>query len=252
MDKPVLGILGFSDGDPAAHEMLKGVVQKQIDAIADALRADGRVEVVVADDMVHSDKTAKAYAEELKAKGVDGTIFAYGVFAFPVFSVIAARHGKGPFLLAAPLNPDWPGMVSMLAAGGGLDHEGIDHFRVAGDVKEKDVLEKIVTFAKCAKVVSRLNGQKYGLIGGRSLGMYSSTVSMQDWQDQFGVDVEHIDQLEIVRKAEEVDEAQVEKAFNWLTENVGKIEYNGTSFTPEKLKTQIRHYEATKKIIEEN
>ena len=58
MDKPVLGILGFSDGDPAAHEMLKGVVQKQIDAIADALRADGRVEVVVADDMVHSDKTA--------------------------------------------------------------------------------------------------------------------------------------------------------------------------------------------------
>ena len=123
---------------------------------------------------------------------------------------------------------------------------------MAGDVKEKDVLEKIVTFAKCAKVVSRLNGQKYGLIGGRSLGMYSSTVSMQDWQDQFGVDVEHIDQLEIVRKAEEVDEAQVEKAFNWLTENVGKIEYNGTSFTPEKLKTQIRHYEATKKIIEEN
>ena len=63
------------------------------------------------------------------------------------------------------------------------------------------------------------------------------------------IDVEHIDQLEIVRKAEEVDEAQVEKAFNWLTENVGKIEYNGTSFTPEKLKTQIRHYEATKKIV---
>lgn len=67
-----------------------------------------------------------------------------------------------------------------------------------------------------------------------------------------GVDVEHIDQLEIVRKAEEVDDAQVEKAYKWLTENVGKVEFNGTSFTPEKLKTQIRHYEATKKIIEEN
>ena len=156
MSKPVLGILGFSDGDPAAHKMLAPIVQAQIDAIVDALTADGRVEVVVAEDIVHSDKTAKAYAEDLKAKGVDATVFAYGVFAFPVFSVIAARYGKGPFLLAAPFNPDWPGMVSMLAAGGGLDHEGIDHFRVAGDVKEKAVLEKIVTFAKCAKVVSRL------------------------------------------------------------------------------------------------
>lgn len=140
-------------------------------------------------------------------------------------------------------------MVSMLAAGGGLDHEGIEHFRVAGDVNEKEVLEKIVTFAKCAKVVSSLSGQKYGLIGGRSLGMYSTTVSMQDWQEKFGVDVEHIDQLEIVRKAEEVDDAQVEKAYKWLTENVGKVEFNGTSFTPEKLKTQIRHYEATKRLL---
>ena len=252
MRKPVLGILGFSDGDKAAHEMLKPIVQAQVDAIAEALKKDGRVEVVVAEDIVHSDKTAKSYAEDLKAKGVDATVFAYGVFAFPVFSVIAARYGKGPFLLAAPFNPDWPGMVSMLAAGGGLDHEGIEHFRVAGDVNEKEVLEKIVTFAKCAKVVSGLSGQKYGLIGGRSLGMYSTTVSMQDWQEKFGVDVEHIDQLEIVRKAEEVDEAQVEKAYKWLTDNVGKIEFNGTSFTPEKLKTQIRHYEATKKIIEEN
>ena len=37
--KPVLGILGFSDGDPAAHEMLKGIVQTQVDAIADAILA---------------------------------------------------------------------------------------------------------------------------------------------------------------------------------------------------------------------
>lgn len=252
MRKPLIGILGFSDGDAAAHKMLKPIVQAQIDAIAEALAADGRVDFVVGEDIVHSDRTAKEYAEGLRAKGVDGTIFAYGVFAFPVFSVIAARYGKGPFLLAAPFNPDWPGMVSMLAAGGGLDHEGIGHFRVAGDVKDPKILEKIVTFAKCSMVVSGLQGQKYGLIGGRSLGMYSTTVSMQQWQDKFGIDVEHIDQLEILRRSENVPEEEVEKGFRWLTENVGKIEYNGRSFTPEKLKTQIRHYMATKEIIKEN
>ena len=252
MRKPILGVLGFSDGDPAAHKMLAPVVQAQIDAIVEALTADGRVDVVVGEDIVHSDRTAKEYAQNLKAKGVDGTIFAYGVFAFPVFSVISARYAQGPILLAAPLNPDWPGMVSMLAAGGGLDQEGIRHFRVAGDVKDPEVLEKIVTFAKCATVVTGLQGQKYGLIGGRSLGMYSTTISMQDWQDQFGVDVEHIDQLEIVRRAEAIPDEAVEEGFAWLTENVGSIQYNGTSFTPEKLRTQIRHYLATKQIIEDN
>lgn len=250
--KPVLGILGFSDGDPEVHEQLKGIVQAQVDAIVEALQADGRVEVVAAPALVNSVESAKRLSSDLAGKGVDGTIFSYGVFAFPNFSAIAAQNGKGPFLLAANLNPDWPGMVSMLAAGGALHHLGIEHFRVAGDVKTSQVLEQIVTFAKCAKAVSSLNGMKYGLFGGRSLGMYSSTVSMQDWQKLFGVDVDHIDQSEIVRVAETVPEEQVEKAFQWLTQNVGRIEFNDTTFTPEKLRTQIRHYEAIKKLTEEN
>ena len=49
--KPILGILGFSDGDPEVHEQLKDIVQAQVDAIAEALRKDGRVEVVVEDQL---------------------------------------------------------------------------------------------------------------------------------------------------------------------------------------------------------
>lgn len=251
-NKPVLGIMGLSDGDPEVHKQLKGIVKDQVDAIVKALKESELVEVIEAKELVHSVKTAKEQAEYLKNQKVDGTILSYGVFAFPNFSAIAAENGKGPYLLAANLNPDWPGMVAMLAAGGALNHLGIRHFRASGDVKDPEVFDKYLTFARCAKVVSRLNGQKYGLIGGRSLGMYSATVSMQDWQKKFGVDVDHMDQSELVRMSEDVPEDQVEKAFIWLTENVGDIRYNGTSFTPEKLKTQIRHYEALKKIIKEN
>ena len=250
--KPLLGLIGFSDGDPDVHEQLKDVVQKQVDVIAEELRKDGRVDVIVADRLVNSVITAKEEAEKLKSKGVDGTIFSYGVFAFPNFSAIAAQNGKGPFLLAANLNPDWPGMVAMLAAGGALHHLGINHYRAAGDFRDPAVLQKIVTFGKCAMVVSRLNGQKYGLIGGRSLGMYSATVSMQDWQKKFGIDIDHMDQSEIVRIAETIPSAQVEKAFAWLNENVGATYYDGNKLTPEKLKTQIRHYEALKKIVKDN
>lgn len=252
MRKPLLGIIGFSDGDPEVHETLKDIVQTQVDVIRAELTRDGRVDVAVADTLVHTAAGAKEEAEKLKAMGVDGTVFSYGVFAFPNFSAIAAQNGKPPYLLAANLNPDWPGMVSMLAAGGALHHLGISHYRAAGDFKTPEVLEKAIRFARCAKVVSMLKGQKYGLLGGRSLGMYSATVSMQDWQRIFGVDVDHMDQSEIVRLAEEVDDEQVEKAFAWLSENIGDIRYNGSSFTPEKLRQQIRHYEATKEIVRRN
>jgi L-fucose isomerase len=250
--KPVIGVLGFSDGEPEVHEELKGFVQAQMDAVVNALRATGEVEVVPGDRLVNSVETAKEESMKLVAKGVDGTIFSYGVFSFPNFSAIAARNGKGPFLLAANLNPEWPGMVAMLASGGALHHLGIDHFRVAGDVYDTKVLNKMLTFCRCARVASGLNGQKYGLIGGRSLGMYSTTVSMQDWQKQFGVDIDHIDQSEIVRLAETVPQEQVDKAFQWLTDNVGEIKYDKKQLTEEKLKTQIRHYEATREIVRLN
>lgn len=112
--KPIVGIIGFSDGDPEVHEELKDIVQKQVDVIEEALRGSGQVEVIVADKLVASERDAKEQAELLRSRGVDITVFSYGVFAFPNFSAIAARNGKGPFVLAANLNPDWPGMSQCL------------------------------------------------------------------------------------------------------------------------------------------
>ena len=250
--KPRIGILGFSDGEPDVHEQLKGIVKKQLDAIVAEINKTGEIEVVTGDKLINSVKTAKEEALKLSSKDIDGMVFSYGVFSYPNFTAIAAKNSKGPFLLAANLNPDWPGMVAMLASGGALHHLGIKHYRVAGDIRDKDVLDRVLQFSKCARVVNRLNGQKYGLIGGRSLGMYSSTVSMQDWQKKFGVDIEHIDQSEIVRLANVTPDEQVEKAFKWLNKNVSKINYDNKRLTEEKLKTQIRHYEAIRKIIETN
>ncbi len=61
--KPVLGILGFSDGDPEVHEQLKDIVQAQVDAIVQALREDGRVEVLTAKRLVNSVESARSLAD---------------------------------------------------------------------------------------------------------------------------------------------------------------------------------------------
>ena len=48
--KPLLGLMGLSDGDPIVHEKSKDIVQHQLDVIKEALLRDGRVDVVVADN----------------------------------------------------------------------------------------------------------------------------------------------------------------------------------------------------------
>ncbi|HML30584.1 MAG TPA: L-fucose/L-arabinose isomerase family protein [Hyphomicrobium sp.] len=251
VSRPKIGIIGFSDGEPAVHEELKAIVQRQVDSIVSEIYSLDVMDLVVASTLVNSPATAKNMALEMISEGADGVIFSYGVFSFPNFSAIAAKFLNMPCLLMANLNPDWPGMVSMLASGGALNQLGIQHFRAAGDIRDPEVRDKVVSFARCAHVVGKLRGSTYGLVGGRSLGMYSATVSMQDWQQKFGIDIEHVDQSEIVRLADEVPADKVEKAFAWLTENVKEIKYDGVQLTPDKLKRQIRHYEATKRLVDE-
>ncbi len=111
--RPKIGIIGFADGEPAVHEQLKDIVQKQVDLIVAEVRAIDTLDIVVASTLVNSISTAKAMALEMVSQGVDGVIFSYGVFSFPNFSVAAAQFVKLPCLLMANLNPEWPGMVSM-------------------------------------------------------------------------------------------------------------------------------------------
>ena len=68
------------------------------------------------------------------------------------------------------------------------------------------------------------------------MGMYTAVANADQWMDLFGIDVEHIDQSEIIRRSTEAPEEEVEIAFDWLTAKVGKIRYDGKQLTPEKLK----------------
>lgn len=83
--KPIVGIIGFSDGDPEVHEELKDVVQKQVDVIEEELRKSGEVEVIVADKLVASENDAKEQAMLLREKGVDITVSRMAYLCFPTF-----------------------------------------------------------------------------------------------------------------------------------------------------------------------
>ena len=98
MKKPILGIIGVSDGEPEVHEQLKDFVQARVDEIVAALRESGEVEIIEAKELVCDNKSAKEQAEYLRNQGVDGTIISHAVFAFPSFSAIIANNETSIFI----------------------------------------------------------------------------------------------------------------------------------------------------------
>ena len=65
-------------------------------------------------------------------------------------------------------------------------------------------------YFRAASTKARLRGRVMGLFGGRSLGIDTGTFDPMQWRSQFGVDVDHIDQLEIVRRADLIDADRVD------------------------------------------
>jgi L-fucose isomerase len=244
-----MGLLSFSDGRDRVHESLAPEIRKHEVKIKEILEATGEIEVVVADEIVHSAETARQQSRQLTSYHLDGTILNIAVFAFPNYIVLAVQEGRGPYLLLGPHDSRYPGLTGLLAAGGALNQVGIPHERLWGDLEDERLPREVLAFARAAAAATRLRGQVYGLIGGRSIGMYTGVAPTELWQRLFGVDVDHVDQSEIVRRAPQVSSDEVRLAHHWLEKHVSEIVYDSVQLTPEKLDFELRCYIALKEIV---
>ncbi|HLE14007.1 MAG TPA: L-fucose/L-arabinose isomerase family protein [Anaerolineales bacterium] len=251
MNKRKIGILTFSDGRKYIHEDLLEVNQRYQNRLVAALEATGEVEPVAGQEIVWTPEIAQREGRRLAAAGVELTIFNFAIWTFPHLTAVATRFAPGPYLLFCNLHPSEPGMVAMLANAGMLDQIGLPYERVWGDIGDPDVLKRVMAFVRGGSALARLKGQTYGLFGGRPLGMYTAVSNLDQWMSIFGVDVEHVEQYDIVRRSPEVETGKVEKAFKWLNRYIGEIKYDGRALTPDKLKMQIRSYYAVRQIIDE-
>ena len=251
MKKKKVGVLTFSDGRKYVHEDLLDVNLRYQKRLKEALEATGEVEVVTGEEIVWTSEIAQREGRRLAQAGVDMTICNFAIWTFPNLTAVATRFAPGPYLLFCNINPSEPGMVAMLANAGMMDQLGLTYERVWGDIEDPEVLERVMAFIRPASALSNLNGETYGLFGGRPLGMYTAVSDQTAWMSKFGVDVEHIEQYDIMRLSEEVDPDKVEHALQWLERYVGDIRYDGEILTPEKLKMQIQSYYAVRRLIDE-
>ncbi len=247
---PKVGILSFSDGRDFVHQGIASFGAQVEGRIAAACRADG-FEVVLGTEPVTSNQVAVREARRMADQRPDLTIFNYPVWAFPHFSVHAAKATAGPLLLFSNIDPTYPGMVSLLAAGGSLDQIGRSHERLWGDVDDPAVSKQLGALVRAAHAVRSLEGCTFGRVGGRSMGMYTAVGRTDEWMRRFGIDVEEIDQWEIVRRSELVPASRAAAGRQWLEKNAAGVHYDGTRLTPEILERQVRSYYAMREIIDE-
>ena len=244
-----LGILTFSDGRAYAHGPQVGELNEFQNRMRRSLESRGHS--IVTGELVWNNALARQEANRMMREGVEGTIFNYAVWAFPQFSVMASHFAPGPILLFGQVNPAKPGVVAVLAAAGALDQLGVLHTRVFGEIEDPVVYRQVESWARAAHAAHALRGETYGLIGGRAIGINTAVASTDQWAKQFGIDVEHIDQWEIVRRAQEVDPKKLRWAREWLAARVRKIHFDGRQLTPEKLELQIASYYALRELIDE-
>jgi L-fucose isomerase len=245
-----VGLLTVSDGRASVHNDVGTFAAHVETRIAGALTGLGHT-VVRAREVVWTNELAVTEARRLADARPDLTIVNIPVWAFPHFTMLAARETPGPLLLFSNVDPQYPGMVGMLAAAGALDQIGRVYSRAWGDIDDGPVRAKLVAAIAAGAAVSGLRGSTFGRIGGRPMGMYTAVSNPDQWMRQFGVDVEEVDQWELVRRAPEIDGTKVTRAREWLEQHSAGVHYDGDQLTPDLLERQIRSYYVMRDLIDE-
>jgi L-fucose isomerase len=245
-----IAVMTVSDGRESVHRDIEAFGTGVQERVVAALRERGH-DVHAAAAPIWTNDGAVATARELADRRPDLTVINIPVWAFPHFTVLAARETPGPLTLFSNVDPQYPGMVGMLAAGGALDQLGRSHARAWGDVADRPVVARLEETARAAAAVRRLQGSTFGRIGGRPMGMYTAVSSADQWMTQFGVDVEEIDQYELVRRADLVNGTRARQARTWIEERAAGVHYDGRQLTPELLERQLRTYHALRELVAE-
>ena len=241
-----IGLLASSPGalpDP--------YVENSFQELTDWLSDTPDLQVIRTKNTIHTVQMATEQTKKLVCQDVDCLLFFIPEWTFPNLIVEAASTAKMPILLFSTLDSAHAGLIAMLAGAAALDQLGIKNARIWGTIGDDPTLSKIVNHAKAVYAANKLKGRVLGLFGGRPMGLYTATSDPSQVHSIFGVDIEHLDQLEIVNRAEKVPKDKIDKAYKWLQENVSKINLDQNKLTEEKLGKQIASYIATKEIVRE-
>jgi|YNPNPStandDraft_1061719.scaffolds.fasta_scaffold04260_5 L-fucose isomerase len=190
-------------------------------------------------------------AREMEQAGVSSVILLVPIFVSPAMVAHASRLLGKPVAVVGNSSEDTFSQLTLIVGGAAVDQIGSVCRRIPGDVSDPVVKSELLCFVRAAETIRELRGSTFGCIGGRSLGISTGTADPAQWERVFGVDTEHIDQLEVVLRAQQIEPDRVKLFFDWVHRNYGAVNYKERRLDSDRLEKQIRSYLAVLSIIEQ-
>ncbi len=212
---------------------------------AERLKKEG-FEIVQISGQMQSEEASLKAAQELVAKDVDciGIIIGSWIYV-PIVVTVALKLNK-PFFIWGWPNRTVNSLCPAVITHGSLDEIGIEHRFMYGSFEDNETINQITIFARSAMVINRMDGMRYGLIGGRCMYMYTGMPDLVQIKSIFGVETEQIDEYIVILKAQEIPNDKVQKLYSKIKDEYGTIEPSDDIMTK-----SIRLYLALKDIIKE-
>lgn len=204
------------------------------------------MEIIYAGKPAFDANETVAHAKEAKQKGADCICYVVGTWIHSPQVVSAALEVNIPTILLALKQKEIFSLVGAACARGSLDEIGLPHLFVYGEPDSPEMIDNIAKYARAAATVKKLKGKKYGLVGGRSMGMYTAMADYSQVKRQLGIEIEHIDEYRVILEAEKTPDAKAKDIMEEM-----KKKYAEVSVDEGNLLKSIKLYLALKKIVNE-
>ena len=236
-DYPVIGIRPVIDGRRGPMK-LRESLEPQVWAMANAAKklfeenlfySNGEpVKVIMADTTIGRVAETAACADKFKKNNVDITLSVTPCWCYGSETMdMDPNTIKGVWGFNGT---ERPGAVYLAAVLASHAQKGLPAFGIYGhevqdvDMVEtipEDVKEKLLRFGRAAIAVATMRGKSYLQIGSQCMGIGGSIMDQDFMEEYFGMRVESVDEVEILRRMEEgiYNEEEFEKALAWTKEH---------------------------------
>jgi len=247
LKRQIAAVLTVTENRDEFFERRKPLIEEEYEKVRNILSKEFDL---IYSDLIRDTDAALYWADEAVKRQADVVIIHLPVWASPNLSAKIACNVNVPVMLLGNDRPETSSMVGLLAAAGALEQANIKVKRALGNFEDGKLKDEVVSFVKACHTLSVLRRSNYCQVGGRSIGIITTTADFSKWQELFGIECDHRDQLEVVRKAESMDPDRTKLYMDWLEQNIGKINFGGL-FTPESLRKQVNSYLALKDMARE-
>ena len=263
---PVIGIRPVIDGRRGPLK-LRESLEPQVWAMANAAKklfeenlfySNGEpVKVVLADTTIGRVAETAACADKFKKEGVDITLSVTPCWCYGSETMDMDPHTiKGVWGFNGT---ERPGAVYLAAVLAGHAQKGLPAFGIYGhevqdvDMVEtipEDVKEKLLRFGRAAIAVATMRGKSYLQIGSQCMGIAGSIMDQDFMEEYFGMRVESVDEVEVLRRMEEgiYNEEEYQKALAWTKEHCKEGRDDNPDFVKFSPEEKEKQWEFTVKM----